>query len=256
MNKKLTIISALFLFNFTLFAQEELCPPVGLSVFGGDQENIIAWGEPIGNIGCGDFPVDDLPFVHEGNTTGAGSEWPTTYGSEDIAYTLNVTQTSTFDITLCSPVTTYDSYLEIFTNSEDCLNPVATGTYNDDDYDNCPDHNAPYPPSGIWGETLQPGQYYIVVSGFSTATGPYEISISLSGGRTINADYSIKTNWDHQQQKMAETGFSQDEIDAVIESLKSVREKEIELESKVKAGLCYAPWVDDYLQSDQTRYLD
>ena len=48
----------------------------------------------------------------------------------------------------------------------------------------------------------------------------------------------------------------QDEIDAVIESLKSVREKEIELESKVKAGLCYAPWVDDYLQSDQTRYLD
>jgi 4-hydroxy-4-methyl-2-oxoglutarate aldolase len=47
-----------------------------------------------------------------------------------------------------------------------------------------------------------------------------------------------------------------DEIDAVIESLKSVREKEIELESKVKAGLCYAPWVDDYLQSDQTRYLD
>ena len=187
MNKKLTIFSALFLFNFTLFAQEELCPPVALSVFGGDQENIIAWGEPIGNIGCGDYPIDDLPFSHAGTNAGMGDDWPVAGSQgEDVAYTLNVGEATTFDFTLCNDATDYDTKLEIFTNDEDCITPVSTGNYNDDDFTNCPEHNAPYPPSGLWAVTLQPGQYYVVVDGFGGATGNYEISISLTGGRNTD----------------------------------------------------------------------
>ena len=58
------------------------------------------------------------------------------------------------------------SKIEIFTNDQECITPITTGNYNDDDYTNCPDYTAPYPPSGLWGVTLQAGQYYVVVDGF------------------------------------------------------------------------------------------
>ena len=50
--------------------------------------------------------------------------------------------------------------------------------------------------------------------------------------------------------------ISRGDIDRVIASLKTLKEIEVELESKIKGGLCYAPWVDDYLKSDRIRYVD
>ena len=140
--------------------------------------------------------------------------WQRSQG-EDVAYTLNVTEATTYDFTLCSNYTDYDTKLEIFTNDQDCINPVSTGNYNDDDFTNCPDYVAPYPPSGLWAVTLQAGQYYIVVDGFGGATGNYEISISLTGGRNSSGyvNNSIKTVWHLEEIKMAELGVSQDEID-------------------------------------------
>ena len=218
MKDKLTLFSLLFMFNLTLFAQdEELCPPAGITVFGGNEENIISWGEPVGNIGCGDFAVNEMPFSHQGNNAGMGDDWPVAGSQgEDVAYTLNVTEATTYDFTLCSNYTDYDTKLEIFTNDQDCINPVSTGNYNDDDFTNCPDYVAPYPPSGLWAVTLQAGQYYVVVDGFGGATGNYEISISLTGGRNNNGyvNNSIKTVWNLEEIKMAELGVSQDEIDA------------------------------------------
>lgn len=214
--KKQSFVLSLFIFlTVNLHAQEELCEPAALSVFGGDQENILSWSEPVGNIGCGDYAVDQLPYTHQGNNTGMGNDWPLPYDGEDAAYTLNVSEVSTYDFTLCSNITDYDSYIEIFTNDEQCLNPVSTGNANDDDYDNCPEYVAPYPPSGLFGVVLQPGQYYIAVGGFGGETGNYEISISLSGAReNINVvDNSIKSTWAQQQTKMERLGFSQDLID-------------------------------------------
>ena len=49
--------------------------------------------------------------------------------------------------------------------------------------------------------------------------------------------------------------ISRGDIDRVIASLKTLKEIEVELESKIKEGLCYGSWVDDYLKSDRTRYL-
>ncbi|SVC01084.1 uncharacterized protein METZ01_LOCUS253938, partial [marine metagenome] len=138
---------------------------------------------------------------------------------EDVAYTLNVGEATTFDFTLCNTPTDYDTKLEIFTNDQDCITPVSTGNYNDDDYTNCPEYTAPYPPSGLWAVTLQPGQYYVVVDGFGGATGNYEISISVTGGRN-GEEYTgntIKDAWPLEQVKMAEQGFSQEEIDAYTE---------------------------------------
>jgi len=215
---RLTFLLLLFTFNQYSFAQdEELCPPASINVFGGNEENIVSWGEPVGNIGCGDFAVNEMPFTDQGNNSGMGDDWPVSGSQgEDVAYTLNVGQTTTYDFTLCSNVTDYDSKLEIFTNNDDCTNPVSTGNYNDDDYTNCPDYVAPYPPSGLWAVTLQPGQYYVVVDGYGGATGNYEISISITGGRDGDGyiNNSIKTVWEQELLKMLETGFSQSEIDA------------------------------------------
>ena len=215
MKLRLSFFTLLFYLNQYSFAQE-LCPPSFLDVFGGDQQNIISWGEPVGNIGCGDFAINELPYTNQGNNTGTGDNWPVSGSQgEDVAYTLNVGQTTTFDFTLCSMVTDYDTKLEIFTSDQDCLVPVSTGNYNDDDYTNCPDYQAPYPPSGLWGVTLQPGQYYVVVDGYGGATGNYELTVSETAGRSNNSlTNSVKTAWLAEQQKMAETGFSQDQINS------------------------------------------
>ena len=50
--------------------------------------------------------------------------------------------------------------------------------------------------------------------------------------------------------------ISRNDIDKVISSIEVVKKKEVELESKIEKGLCYAAWVDDYLQSNRTKYLD
>ena len=220
MIKKLTYFTTLVFISSSLPAQE-LCPAVGLTAFGGDQQNIISWGEPVGNIGCGDFPVNELPFSHQGNNTGMGDDWPVSGSNgEDVAYTLNVGETTTYDFTLCDPVTDYDSKIEIFTNDAECVTPSSTGNYNDDDYTNCPDHNAPYPPSGLWGITLQPGQYYVVVDGFGGATGNYVLHVSETGGRNHDiANNSVRTVWPMEIEKMQELGMSQDEIEGYTEEV-------------------------------------
>ena len=210
------LLVILFSFNTFLFSQdEELCPPSSISVFGGNEENIISWGEPVGNIGCGNYAVNELPFSDQGTNAGMGDNWPVSGSQgEDVAYTLNVSEATTYDFTLCSNVTDYDTKLEIFTSDQDCITPVSTGNYNDDDYYNCPDYVAPYPPSGLWGVTLQPGQYYIVVDGYGGATGNYELSVNVTGGR-INSEFdnSIKAVWGQEQSKMAALGVSQEQID-------------------------------------------
>ena len=216
MIKKLTLLLVLTFFTVSLFAQPELCPPVGLTVFGGNQETIIAWAEPVGNIGCGDFPVNELPFSHVSTNAGMGDDWPVSGANgEDVAYTLNVGEATTFDFTLCNDATDFDTMIEIFTNDQGCITPVSTANYNDDDYTNCPEYTAPYPPSGLWAVTLQPGQYYVVVDGYNGATGNYEISISVTGGRSSDSfmNNSIKTAWPLEIEKMQNLGVPQNEID-------------------------------------------
>ena len=87
---RLILTTFLFTFNHFLFSQdEELCPPASINVFGGNEENIVSWGEPVGNIGCGDYSVDEMPFSDQGNNSGMGDDWPVSGSQgEDVAYTL------------------------------------------------------------------------------------------------------------------------------------------------------------------------
>ena len=215
MNKQLKLFLPFILFSTFVFSQDELCPPAGLTVFGGNQENIISWGEPVGNIGCGDFAVDELPFSHVSTNVGMGDDWPVSGSNgEDVAYTLNVSQATTFDFTLCDNATDYDTKLEIFTNDQDCITPVSTGNYNDDA--TCTFSNLQ---SSLLGVTLQPGQYYVVVDGYGGSTGNYGLSVSVTGTRSQNSyvNNSIKTVWPLEIEKMENLGVSQELIEAYSE---------------------------------------
>ena len=77
-----------------------------------------------------------MPYSHFGTSSGAGNDWDLAGSdNEDVAYTLNIYEQTTVDITLCSDSTNYDTKLEIFTlNDDGCdsSNATSTGNYNDD----------------------------------------------------------------------------------------------------------------------------
>jgi len=207
--------------SFT-YGNVEGCPPEVLTVFGGDEENILTWTEPSGGAGCGDYVVTGLPFSDTGTNLGMGDEWPVSGSQgEDVAYTFNVSQTVTINVDLCSELTDYDSKLEIFTSDDDCLIPVSTGNYDDDGpFGSCPESPAPYTPSLLENVTLSPGQYYIVVDGFGGATGNYEINITTATQRNANIiENTIKTEWPLEQIKMANQGLSEEEIASITEQV-------------------------------------
>ena len=109
MRKKLSTISFFMIISVSVYAQD-LCPANGIEVFGGDMQNIVSWGEPVGDIACGDFAINDFPFSHQYSNAGMGDDW-LVQGSqgEDVAYTLNVGTATTFDVTMCNAGTAYDS---------------------------------------------------------------------------------------------------------------------------------------------------
>ena len=139
-----------------------LAAPMSITATGGNGFIEVEWTEPGVNT-CANEVIPSLPFNTYGSNIGETNDW-LVQGSEgaDYAYLLVVTNPITIDVTLCSMDTDYDTKLEIFTADPDC-NETTTGNYIDDDYTNCPDYVAPYPPSGLWGVYLNPGEYYIVV---------------------------------------------------------------------------------------------
>ncbi|MEL1235618.1 MAG: hypothetical protein VXA61_02995, partial [Candidatus Neomarinimicrobiota bacterium] len=215
MKSRLTIFILFFSINQTIFSQDaELCSPYALSVFGGNQENVLSWVEA-SNIGCGNYSVNEMPFYHIGSNAGMGDNWDVSASDgDDVAYTLTVSQTTTYDFTLCSQDTDYDTKLEIFTlNGDDCATSyttaTSTGNYNDDF--SCEFSNLQ---SSLLGVTLQPGQYYVVVDGYNGATGNYGLSISVAQNRINNfTSNSVKDSWPEEELKMFDSGFSQEMID-------------------------------------------
>ena len=51
-------------------------------------------------------------------------------------------------------------------------------------------------------------------------------------------------------------GYDSKKIKVSDPNNKLLKKREAELEAEIEKGLCYAAWVDDYLQSNRTKYLD
>jgi len=179
------------------------------------------------DVGCGDYYIDNLPFFANGSNVGMGDDWPVNSGSTqgaDVAYTFDVYETVTIDVSLCAVATNYDCRLEIFTNDDpECLNPVSTGYENDDGWIDCaieqPDQQ--FEPSLLTGVTLVPGQYYIVVDGFDGDTGNYGITVteSASNGRSFSMG---NNSIEYRLNKMQQHGIGDASIDLFQNQIKAV----------------------------------
>ena len=180
----------------------------------------------VDNIGCGDYYIGNLPFFANGSNVGMGDDWPVNSGfseGADVAYTFEVYETVTIDVSLCAVATNYDCRVEIFTNDDpECLNPVST-FYANDDGPNCaieqPDQE--FEPSLLTDVTLVPGQYYIVVDGYDGDTGNYGITVteSASNGRSFSMGNS---SIEYGLNKMQQHGIGDASINLFQNQIKDV----------------------------------
>jgi len=178
------------------------------------------------DVGCGDYYIDNLPFFANGSNVGMGDDWPVNSGvtqGADVAYTFDVYETVTIDVSLCAVATNYDCRLEIFTNDDpECLNPVSTFYANDDGPDCAieqPDQQ--FEPSLLTDVTLAPGQYYIVVDGYDGDTGNYGITVteSASNGRSFSMG---NNSIEYRLNKMQQHGIGDASIDLFQNQIKAV----------------------------------
>ena len=208
--------------NFTL--NPKLGRPGSLEAEGFGQNVYLTW-RTAGSmeIGCGDKLIPSLPFSDQGTNLGMGDDWDVAGGDgEDYTYTFYVFEDMTITVDLCSPITDYDSKLEIFTADELCVY-TSTGYYDDDGpFGTCPDSPAPYTPSLLENVTLTEGVYYIVVDGYGGDTGNYEIFVTeTTGGRGFMANQHM-LNISLEEQKLVDRGVNSIDARTYVSDFKDI----------------------------------
>ncbi len=203
-----------------------LAPPLSFTAYPGDGNIQLEWDEP-GVSACADETIPSLPFSTIGSNLGMGDDW-VVQGSqgEDYSYLLNVFSPITITVSLCSENTTFDTKLEIFTADPEC-NAITTNYYIDD-------FTCDVSPVGSLASTLEnvflePGQYYIVVDGFSGSTGDYEIFVEQTN-MNANRPNDILYNIEYESNKVGfEIGFDDWNIadETIFENSRNLIEFEI-----------------------------
>jgi len=185
-----------------------------------------------GTIGCGDFLINSLPFTHQYSNVGQGDEWDVA-GSDgvDVAYTLNLSDSTTISVTTCAVFTDYDTKLEIFTADSNCA-ATTTLNYNDDNSAcTISSVNPPLFAASLNDVTLAAGTYYIVVDGFNGYFGNYQLDITDISGRFENDNYvsddyisgsvnhpgfTNTEDYDYEVNKLREDGYRSWEIEEIL----------------------------------------
>ena len=208
--------------NFTL--NPKLDRPGSLEADGFGQNVYLTWRSAGSmEIGCGDKLIPSLPFSDQGTNLGMGDDWDVAGGDgEDYTYTFYVFEDMSINVDLCSPITDYDSKLEIFTADELCVY-TSTGYYDDDGpFGSCPDSPAPYTPSLLENVMLTEGVYYIVVDGYGGDTGNYEIFVTESqGGRSLMANQHM-IDISLEEQKLINEGVNAIDARTYVSDLKEI----------------------------------
>ena len=180
MIKKLTLFLVLSFFSVSLFAQS---PPTYLSAIEGDEEVTLSWSRPGFEFTEGDgfeypFIIDDIPFDVAGSTVGFNADygpysntnllcdWVGYYSASasgagpDVVYSLTLDDATNLTISLCG--SGYDTGLGVF-DSNGVLEAANDDSCGFQSEINC---------------TFPAGLHYIVVSGFSTSTGDYQLLVT------------------------------------------------------------------------------
>ena len=185
-----------------------------------------------GTIGCGDFLINSLPFTHQYSNTDQGNEWDVGgNGGVDVAYTLNLCESTTISVTTCAVFTDYDTMLEIFTADGYCA-ATTTSNYNDDNSAcTISSVNPPRYAASLSNVTLAAGTYYIVVDGFNGSFGNYQLDITDISGRFENDNYvsddyisgsvdhpgfTNTEDYDYAVNKLREGGYRSWEIEEIL----------------------------------------
>ena len=189
-------------------------PPSNLRADGNFDDHVeLSWRTP-GNpapplLDCGDELIPELPFITNGSTVGMIDNFDVSgTDNEDYAYQLYMPEDGTIDITLCGPNIDYDAKVEIFNG--DCV--TSTGYY-DDDGPACDQAPGLIGPSEILGAFLTEGVYLVVVDGYSTNAGNYDLTITESA---TMREFTPESRYDSVK-KLVNTGMiSASEADLML----------------------------------------
>ncbi|MFA7331642.1 MAG: hypothetical protein WC326_11285 [Candidatus Delongbacteria bacterium] len=122
-----------------------------------------------GDFASNALAIPALPYTDSGTTVGYGSEIGN--AAPDVFYGLSLGSTSTITASMCATNPSWDSYLRIYTNVAG-----APGTQVASSDDAC----------GVLSEiaslVMSPGNYFIIVEGYSSYSGAYTLSVTSSGG--------------------------------------------------------------------------
>ena len=128
---------------------------------------------------CVDTVITSFPFYHLSTLeNNMGDEWSFQdypHGS-DYSYQINLSEQKSLYIDTCDPLTDFDTMLAV---KDTCGNPSSITEFDDGDSLFCPISSVEpaYYVSIIDSITLQAGTYYLIVDGWSGATGNYAIAV-------------------------------------------------------------------------------
>ena len=176
---------------------------------------------------------EDAPVLTSADTQVEGSNYQRLnhvgYAAGDMVYALEVEAPVELTIDLCGNWTDFDTYLRIYDGCPDTGNQIA---FNDDGpLGYCPEAYTEIPPSKIENLLLASGLYYIVVEGYGSSEGLFQMNLDWSTpdpcdlgtplvcGGTVSGDTRGAINWFGQNSGDALYTFTPDENMAVWFSL-------------------------------------
>lgn len=118
------------------------------------------------------LPINSLPYTHSGSTCTAANDYSFCFmgSSNDVVYSLNVTECQNITVSTCGGQTNYDTRLTVRTGGT-C--PGTTEIGCNDDYCGLQ--------SEITFDATAGVTYYIVVAGFSANNGRYTLNVTSNG---------------------------------------------------------------------------
>jgi len=150
------------------------CPPVDMT--SDTASTSIASGCTTTEIDLGSMACADT-LTATGNTAGATNECGNDSG--DAFYGFTVTEEGFYTVSLCSAVTTFDSVLRLYDDAC-CGNEID---FNDDACGTQSELSA----------VLSPGTYHVHVEGYTTAEGPFELTITCTGNPCAGNETDLGT---------------------------------------------------------------
>ncbi|MBL7014403.1 MAG: carboxypeptidase regulatory-like domain-containing protein [Candidatus Marinimicrobia bacterium] len=162
-------------------------PATNLMSFPGDEQIILSWLPPGGGGGGGTqgdnmdnpFIVTGVPFTDNGTTEGFTDDYDeecpyTGSESNDVVYLFS-TSGGTYDFSICE--SGYDTKLYIYDGD---------GNVVDCNDDACNNAAGDLFRSLLEGIELGSGIYYVIVDGYGSQNGEYQLDITMTGGRSYD----------------------------------------------------------------------